>query len=54
MKKEDIPVLGQLVKTLKELGLKLEGAYKEQDSETFNNSKKLMLKIQKQIAYELR
>ena len=54
MKKENIPVLSQLVKTIEEIELKLEEAYDKKDSESFNNSKKLMLKIQKQISHELR
>ena len=50
MKKEDIQILNQLVKTLEEIELKLEEAYKKKDSERFNNSKRLMIKIQKQIS----
>ncbi len=50
MKKEDIPLLSQLVKTLEEAELKLEEAYNKKDSEKFNNSKKFMLGIQKQIS----
>ena len=50
MKKEDISVLSQLVRTLEEMGLKFEEAYDKKDFEKFNNLKKLMLKIQKQIA----
>jgi hypothetical protein len=54
MKKGDISVLSQLVKTLEEMGLKLEKAYNKKDFEKFNNLKKLMLKIQKQIAKMLK
>ena len=54
MKKEDIPILNQLVRTLEEMELKLEEAYNKKDSEEFNNSKRLMLKIQKQISMALR
>ena len=54
MKKEDIPVLSQLVKTLEEIELKLEEAYDKKDSDSFNNLKKLMLKIQKQISRVLK
>jgi len=50
MKKGDIPTLNQLVKTLKQLESKLEEDYKKNDSENFNNSKKMMLKIQTQIS----
>ncbi len=54
MKKEDIPILSQLVKTLEEMQLKLEEAYDKKDPDSFNNSKKLMLKIQKQISKMLK
>lgn len=50
MKKGDIPNLNQLVKTLEQLESKLEEDYKKKDSENFNNSKKMMLKIQNQIS----
>jgi len=49
MKKEDIPVLNQLVKSLEESLPRLEEAYSKGDSEKFNASKKFILKIQKQI-----
>lgn len=54
MKKEDIPVLSQLVKTLEEIESKLEEAYDKKDPDKFNNSKKFMLKIQKQISQILK
>jgi hypothetical protein len=54
MKKEDIPVLDQLVTTLLETELKLEEAHNKKDPERFNNSKKFMLKIQKQISQMLK
>ena len=50
MKKEDIPLLSQLVKTLEESESKLEETYTKKDSDSFNNSKKFMLGIQKQIS----
>ncbi len=50
MKKEDIPALNQLVKTLEQLVSKLEDDYKKKDSGSFNDSKKSMLEIQKQIS----
>jgi hypothetical protein len=50
MKKEDIPLLSQLVKTLEETESKLEESYNKKDSDSFNNSKKFMLGIQKQIS----
>jgi len=49
IKKEDIPFLNQLVKSLEESALKLEKAYEKKDHEKFNKSKKFMLGIQKQI-----
>ena len=50
MKKGDIPTLTQLVKTLHQLESKLEESYEKKDAEEFNNSKKNMLEIQKQIS----
>lgn len=50
MKKGDIPILNQFVKTLYEAELKLEETYNKKNPEKFNDSKKLMLKIQKQIS----
>ena len=50
MKKEDISLLSQLVKTLEEAESKLEEAYTQKDSDSFNNSKKFMLGIQSQIS----
>ncbi len=49
-RKEDIPALKQLVKTLDDIEPKLEEAYEKKDSKSFNNSKKLMLNLQKQIS----
>jgi hypothetical protein len=54
MKKSDIPVLRQLVKTLEQTESKLEEDYNKKDSESFINSKKMMLKIQKQISNMLK
>ena len=50
MKKEDIPFINQLIKSLEETELKLEEAYEKKDYEEFNRSKKLILQIQKQIS----
>ena len=50
MEKEDAPFLLQLVKSLEDSELKLERAYKTKDSVKFNEVKKLMLQIQKQIS----
>ena len=54
MKKSDIPILRQLVKTLEQTESKLEEDYNKKDSESFINSKKMMLKIQKQISNMLK
>ena len=50
MKDGDIPALSQLIKTLEQTEPKLEKSYNEKDAESFNNAKKLMIKIQNQIS----
>ncbi len=50
MKKEEIPFLNQLVKSLEEAELKLENTYEKKNYEEFNKSKKFVLKIQEQIS----
>ena len=50
MKKEDIMFLNQLVNTLEEAELKLEEDYNEKNYESFNNVKKLIIQIQKEIS----
>ena len=50
MKKEDIPLLDQLIKSLEEGALKLEEAFERKDSEDFIRIKKFMIQIQKKIA----
>ena len=50
MKKEDIPLIKQLIESLEENFSNLENSYKKKDFETFNEIKKLMLKIQKKIS----
>lgn len=50
MKKEDLPFLNQLIKSLEKSVSKLERAYEKKDYEEFNNVKKFGLKIQKQIS----
>ena len=50
MEKEDIPFLLQLVESLGYAEVKLERAYKTKDSVRFNEVKKLMMQIQKQIS----
>jgi len=54
IKKEDIPFLNQLVKSLEESELKLEKAYEKKNHEEFNKSKKFMMKIQKQISERIK
>ena len=54
MKKDDIAILSQLIKTLEETESKLEEAYNKKDSEGFNKSKKFMLGIQNQISNVLK
>ena len=49
MKKEDIPVLNQLIVSLEGAENKLEKAYEEKDSQSFNNLKKMILQIQGRI-----
>lgn len=50
MEKEDVPFLMQLVKSLEDSEMKLERAHKTNDSAKFNEIKKLMMQIQKQIS----
>ncbi|MBI5803430.1 hypothetical protein HY448_01975 [Candidatus Pacearchaeota archaeon] len=47
--KEDIPFLKQMLKSLEELASKLETHHKNDDFKNFIVTKKLMLKIQKEI-----
>jgi len=49
-KGENILELRQLGEALEEAGLKLEAAYKKQDYENFDASKKMILQIQKKIS----
>ena len=50
MEEEAITFLGQLIKALEDAGLKLEEAYRKKDYSNFNDSKKMILKIQKKIS----
>jgi hypothetical protein len=50
MKKEESLFLNQLVNSLEEASEKLGKYYEKRDSENFNKSKKIMLKIQKEIS----
>jgi hypothetical protein len=50
MNKEDVPFLNQLLKSLEEAGKNLEQAYRKNNSESFNKSKKSIIQIQKEIS----
>jgi hypothetical protein len=50
MKRDEILFLNQLVNSLAEAEEKFEFAYTKKDYETFNNSKKIMLRIQGEIS----
>jgi len=50
MKKEEVSFLNQLIKSLEEAGRNLESSYEKRDYESFNKSKKIMLRIQKEIS----
>ncbi len=54
MIKEDIPVLNQLIRSLKEAESHLEEAQEKKDYANFNEIKKLMLKIQNTISKMLK
>ena len=56
MKKDGIPTdyLNQLVSSLEEAELKLEKAYRNNDSELFNRLKKFMLQINEKISEEVK
>jgi hypothetical protein len=54
MEKGDILFLNQLVKALEDTELTLEKAYKNNDSNRFNESKKFMIQIHRQISEILR
>ena len=50
MKKENITILNQLLRTLEQLESKLESYYNKKDLVKFNKSKKSMLELQKQVS----
>ena len=50
MKQEEILFLNQLIKSLEEAGKNLEKSYEKRDYDGFNRSKKIMLRIQKEIS----
>lgn len=54
LREEDISVVTQLAQSLKEATLQLEEAYEREDYYSFNEIKKLMLKIQKTISEMLK
>ncbi len=54
MEKEDIAILNQLVLSLEQSELGLEGAYNRGDSITFNRAKKLIIQIQERIGSMLK
>ncbi|MCW8966505.1 MAG: hypothetical protein OQK82_07455 [Candidatus Pacearchaeota archaeon] len=54
MKKEKIEFISQLIDTLKESELKLEEFYEAKDVAKFNEMKKFILKIQKEIQENLK
>ena len=49
MKKEDIPFLQQLTKSLEDASIKLEASNRKQDYEEFRKTKRFMRDIQKKI-----
>ena len=50
MKRDDIPVLNQLIESLGATASNLEESYNKKDSESFNKSRKFMLQIQQKIS----
>jgi hypothetical protein len=50
MNKEDMQFLNQLVNSLEDAEKNLKKGYEKRDSDKFNQSKKIMLKIQKEIS----
>ena len=52
MKKEDIPLLGQIIDAVEEAELDLERYYEEKNHEKFNKSRKFILYMHNKI-YEI-
>ena len=50
MKTEEIQFLNQLVSSLEDAEKNLADSYEKRDAERFNQSKKIMLRIQKEIS----
>jgi len=49
MEKGELSLISQLVKTIKQSELKLEEFYKNKNVQKFNETKRFILKIQKQL-----
>jgi len=49
MKKEDLPILNQLVQSLEENFIELEKAHSKKDYQTFSFAKKVIVDIQRKI-----
>lgn len=49
MEKEEVGFISQLVKVLKESEPKLEEFYRQKDTQKFNEMKKFILQVQKEI-----
>lgn len=49
MNKDDFLFLNQMIKSLEDASEKLQTAYEKEDYTKFNNSKKLILKMQNEI-----
>ena len=54
IKKGEIPVLTNLVKSLEDAGLRLDQAYRGKDPIKFEREKKLILQIQRKISDSLK
>jgi hypothetical protein len=50
MKRDEILFLNQLIKSLEESEKRLETAYEKKEYENFNQSKRMMLRIQEEIS----
>jgi len=50
MKRDEILFLNQLIKSLEESEKRLEIAYEKKEYENFNQSKRIMLRIQEEIS----
>ncbi len=54
MEKGDLSFVSQLVNSMKESELRLEEFYKNRDTQKFNDTKKFILKLQKQLDGEIK